>query len=83
MLATKYIIRKTNYFDGDKYLKGDVCYTYFAGYAGDTVPCFDSNKKRAMGYATESEATFIMNKLKAAHSPILFAFSIIPVRYRA
>lgn len=87
MLITKYIIRKANHFDGDKYLNGDVCYTYFAGYAGTPedglVGIFDSRKKRAQRYSTEEDAVLEMQKLKAEHNSVFFGFKVIPVHCRA
>ena len=86
MLVTKYIIQKASYFDGDKYLKGDVCHTYFAGYAGTPadglVEMFDSSRKRAKRYDTVDEAILVMQSLKAEHNPIFFSFRVIPIRCR-
>lgn len=82
MLTTKFIIKKTSYFDGDKYLNGDVCATYFAGYADESVPRFECSKKRAKVYNTEAEALLDLNRLKSAHNPVLFIFSVVPVRRR-
>jgi hypothetical protein len=83
MLTTKFIIKKTSYFDGDKYLKGDVCATYFAGYAAESVPRFEYSKKRAKVYDTEAEVLLDLSPLKSTHNPVFFTFSIIPVRCRA
>jgi hypothetical protein len=86
MLVTKYIIRKTSYFDGAKYLNGDVCYTYFAGQAGTPadglVDMFDSRKKRAKRYSSEEEAISEMQRFKSEHNPIFFSFKVIPIRCR-